>query len=146
MFIDGNEGNMSAVAEELQISDPDQWRAYIVESTLLGMPDDQRKSYLESDEMKDACAMNEAMRKTVVRLNKADDLARRVKLACLDRARADGASEWIQLRKVQKRRKQLLAKIAQKYSSRVTRDAIKQQRTLLKSNPTLFTAPIKATY
>jgi hypothetical protein len=61
----------------------------------------------------------------------------------LAKAKEENSQEWQQLRKVQAKRKALLAKIATKYTPRVQNNAVKAQRAMLKATPNAFTRPIK---
>ena len=140
MFIEPND---SVKVEGGGVSDEKELRGYIFESAVAAMPEEARKAYIESDEVKQAVTEGIVGKRSIMRLSKADDLTRRTKLACLQKAKEDNTAEWQQLRKVQAKRKELLAKIATKYQSRVQRDAIKAQRAMLKVTPNAFTAPIK---
>lgn len=141
MFIEGK--NSAVQVEGTGVADESELRGYIFESAVSAMPDEARKAYLESEECKAAVDEGVVGRRSIIRLNKADDLSRRTKLACLQKAKEDNTAEWQQLRKVQAKRKALLAKIATKYQSRVQRDAVKAQRAMLKVTPNAFTAPLK---
>ena len=143
MFIDPQKTSGVQVTEGTGVENEAELRGYIFESAVAAMPDEARKAYLESDEVKAAIEEGVVGRRSIMRLNKNDDLTRRTKLACLQKAKEDNTQEWKQLRKVQAKRKALLSKITMKYQSRVQRDAQKAQRAMLKVTPNAFTAPIR---
>ena len=118
-------------------------QGYLFEAACLGMPEGARHEYLESAEVQQAVNEGSLDRKSIMYLNKQDDLTRRVKLACLAKAKEENSPEWKQLRKVQAKRKELLSKIAVKYTPRVQQNAIKAQRAMLKVTPNAFTRPIR---
>ena len=139
MFVEeavGTINEMSGVADEQALLE------CMFEATVGSMGDDERKQYLESDEVKAALEAGVIGKKTIVRLSKMDDLSRRIKLAALQKAKEDNASEWMMLKKNRIQERKLLGKIMQKYSMRVKQDAVKSQRALLKVTPNAFTRPI----
>lgn len=109
------------------------------------MDDDARKSFMESAEFQALLQENGGFvgRKTVVRLSRVDDLSRRIQLACFQKAMEDGDPNYKELKKLQAKRRKLKDKIFAKYSNRVTNDARKAQRALIKINPRAFSAPIR---
>ena len=139
MFLD--EEGQSAI-DESGVSDEQSLLESIFESTVMAMPDEERKNYLESDEVKAALEAGVVGKRTIVRLSKVDDLSRRIKLAALQKAKEDNAAEWAQLKKNRVKERQLLNRIMTKYSTRVRNDAVKAQRALLKVTPNLFTRPL----
>lgn len=111
--------------------------------TVAMMNEDERKQYLESDEVK---ALEEAGvigKKTIVRLTKMDDLTRRIKIAAFQKAKDDGDPNWELLRKNRIKERELIGKIMNKYAMRVKKDAVIAQRSLLKVTPNAFTRPIR---
>ena len=111
--------------------------------TVAMMNEDERKQYLESDEVK---ALEEAGvigKKTIVRLTKMDDLTRRIKIAAFQKAKDDGDPNWELLRKNRIKERELIGKIMNKYAMRVKKDAVVAQRSLLKVTPNAFTRPIR---
>ena len=139
MFLD--EEGQSAI-DGSGVSDEQNLLESIFESTVMAMPDEERKNYLESDEVKAALEAGVVGKRTIVRLSKVDDLSRRIKLAALQKAKEDNAAEWAQLKKNRVKERQLLNRIMTKYSTRVRNDAVKAQRALLKVTPNLFTRPL----
>lgn len=110
-----------------------------------GMDDDSRKSFMESAEFQALLQENGGFvgRKTVVRLNKIDDLSRRIQLAAFHKAMEDGDPNYKELKKLQTKRRKLKEKIFAKYGNRVKNDAVKAQRALIKINPRAFSAPLR---
>lgn len=143
MFFTNEDTNVSPVDETSGIIDTQAYMEACLESAISALPDDERKAYMESDEFKSMEEAGVIGKKTVVRLTKMDDLSRRIKLACLQKAKEDNNGDYVQLKKVQAKRRMLLDRIATRYTNRVKRDAIGMQRVLLKKNPRLFTAPIR---
>ena len=110
-----------------------------------GMDDEARKDFMESTEFQALLQENGGFvgRKSVVRLNKVDDLSRRIQLAAFQKAMEDGDPNYKELKKLQAKRRKLKSKIFAKYSNRVKNDAIKAQRALIKINPRAFSAPLR---
>ena len=138
MFVDNikTDGTQGVQMEGGGIIDMKALQDYLFEAACLGMPEDARQEQQAVNE-------GSVSRKSIMFLNKQDDLTRRVKLACLAKAKEENSSEWQQLRKVQAKRKDLLAKIAVKYTPRVQQNAVKAQRAMLKVTPNAFTRPIR---
>ena len=145
MFVDSikTDGTQGVQMEGGGIIDMKALQGYLFEAACLGMPEDARHEYLESAEVQQAVNEGSLDRKSIMYLNKQDDLTRRVKLACLAKAKEENSPEWQQLRKVHAKRKELLSKIAVKYTPRVQQNAIKAQRAMLKVTPNAFTRPIR---
>jgi len=134
--------NTDGVVNEDGVQDIDALVECMFESVVSTMCDEEKSIYLGSDEVKAALEAGIIGKKTVVRLSKMDDLSRRIKLAALQKAKEDNASEWAQLRKNRIVERKLLGKIMQRYGTRVRTDAVKAQRTLLKVTPNAFTRPL----
>lgn len=142
MFMNDYAGNIIQ-QEGGDLNDIKEYQNYLFEAACLGMPEEERKAYLESEEVKTAVNEGNVDRRSIVFLNKQDDLTRRIKIACLQKAKEDNSAEWQQLRKVQAKRKALLAKIAMRYTPRVQNTALKAQRQMLRTTPNAFSRPIK---
>lgn len=111
--------------------------------TITSMGEEYTRQFLESEECK---ALEEAGvlgKKTIVRMTKVDDLSRRIKLAVLQKAKEDRDPNYLMLKKVIAKKKDLSAKLMAKYKSRVKNDAVKSQRALMKISPSYFTRPIR---
>ena len=145
MFVDSikTDGTQGVQMEGGGIIDMKALQGYLFEAACLGMPEDARHEYLESAEVQQAVNEGSLDRKSIMYLNKQDDLTRRVKLACLAKAKEENSNEWQQLRKVQAKRKELLSKIAVKYTPRVQQNATKAQRAISKATPNAFTSAIR---
>lgn len=102
------------------------------------MDDEQRKAYLESDEVAALVEAGVVGRRTIVRISKNDDLTRRIHLASLQKAKESGDADWEALRKNRVMEKKLLQKIYNKYANRVRQDAVKSQKRLIKLSPKAF--------
>lgn len=111
--------------------------ASLVEKVCL-MDDAEKKEYLSSDEFRMLEEAGKVGRRSLVRINKMDDLTRRTHLASLQKAKEMGDSDWDMLRKNRIKERQLLNRIYKKYASRVRRDAVKAQKRLIKLSPRAF--------
>ena len=112
--------------------------AFVIDA-VVRMNDADRQAFLESDSFKQMCEaglINES--RSIMRLNREDDLTRRIKVAAIAKAHANGDQLEANLRKVRVREQDLLQKIYKKYSMQVKRDAIAAQRNLVKINPQVF--------
>nr|DAP83755.1 MAG TPA: hypothetical protein [Caudoviricetes sp.] len=115
----------------------------ILEANL--MNDEQRKAYMESDEFQNLVEAGVVGKRSVVRLNRNDDMNRRIHLLCLQKGKEEGDADWEALRKNRIRERQLLQKLYRKYGNRVRRDAVVSQRRIMKLTPKIFdmTRPIR---
>lgn len=102
------------------------------------MSDADRKAYLESDEFNALVEAGVIGRRSIVRMNKQDDLQRRIHLASIQKAREVGDADWEALRKNRINERRLLNKIYMKYSNRVRRDAVQSQKRIIKLSPRAF--------
>lgn len=134
--------HLTGITEDASVVD----MAALVESFVFGevsaMSDEQRKSFLESEQCK---AMEEAGiigKKTIVRLSKMDDLTRRIKIASFQIAKEKNDPLWSLLVKNRIKERELIGKLVQKYGMGAKRAAITGQRQLLKITPNAFTRPI----
>lgn len=112
--------------------------AFVVD-TVARMNDVDRQAFLESDCFKQMCeagVISEA--RSVMRLNREDDLTRRIRVAAIEKAHQSGDQLWERLRRNRVMEKDLLNKIYKKYSMQVKRDAIQSQKKLIKINPQVF--------
>ena len=102
------------------------------------MDDEQRKAYMESDEFQNLVEAGVVGKRSVVRLNRNDDMNRRIHLLCLQKGKEEGDADWEALRKNRIRERQLLDKLYRKYANRVRRDAVVSQRRIMKISPKVF--------
>ena len=107
--------------------------------------EDAVRDFIASEECKALQEVGILGKKTIVRMAKADDLSRRIKLAVLQKAKEDNDPNYLALKKVIHKKKALSAKLMQKYQNRVRTDAIKSQRALIKISPNYFTRPLHPT-
>ena len=98
--------------------------------------DDEKRELLEQADV--LLESKKISRKTIVKLNKNDDLTRRTHLAALQKAKEMGDADWEALRKNRIKERQLLDRIYKKYANKVKRDAIKSQKRLIKLSPKAF--------
>lgn len=102
------------------------------------MPQKIRKEYLLSEEVHDLVEAGVVGRRTIVRLNKKDDLARRIKLAAYQKAKEKGDAKWKALVKLQMKKRKLVSDIMRQYSQVVKADAIRSQKNLIRISPKAF--------
>lgn len=102
------------------------------------MSDEEYKAYTESDEFKNLLEAGITGRRSIVKMNRQDDLSRRINLAAIQMAREKGDADWEALRRNRVQERRLLDRIYKKYSMRVRRDAIQSQKRLVKLSPNAF--------
>jgi hypothetical protein len=100
--------------------------------------DAERKAFMESKDFQLMCEAGVVGRHSITRLNRFDDLTRRINLASLQMAREKGDADWEALRKNRIRERQLRERIFNKYATRVRNDAKQAQKRLVKINPAMF--------
>ena len=132
-----NEDNSDISASQGILDEDAMLEAAIVQEVEM-MHDDERKAYLESDEFQNLVEAGVVGRKTVVRLNRNDDMNRRIHLLCLQMGKENGDADWEALRKNRIRERQLQQKLYTKYGNRVRRNAITSQKRLIKLSPKAF--------
>lgn len=96
------------------------------------LTDEDKQAFVESAECKVLLEKGLISRKTLVRLNKSDDLTRRTKMAAFQLAKEHKDPLWTALVKNRIKERMLIKKIAQKYSSKAGMAAKKGQRDYLK--------------
>lgn len=96
------------------------------------LTDEDKQAFIESAECKILQEKGIIHRKTLVRLNKNDDLTRRTKMAAFQIAKERKDPLWAQLVKNRIKERMLIGKIVQKYSSKAALAAKKGQRQYLK--------------
>lgn len=124
--------------EESGIIDTDSLLETFLIDLMDHMSDDQRKAYAESTEFQDLLEAGVATRRSITKLNKQDDLTRRVNLASLQKAKEMGDANWEALRKNRIRERELLEKIYRRWGNQVRKDAIASQKRLIKLSPRAF--------
>ena len=103
------------------------------------MDDEERKQYLESDEVKALEEANVIGRRTIVRLSKQDDYNRRITLAAMQKAKEQNSADWKRLKKAHMLKNLAIANIVKRYGNNVKRDVVKAQKAILKTNPRYYT-------
>ena len=103
------------------------------------MDDEERKQYLESDEVNALVEAKAIGRRTIVRLSKQDDYNRRITLAAMQKAKEQNSADWKRLKKAHMLKKLAIANIVKRYGNNVKRDVIKAQKAILKTNPRYYT-------
>lgn len=99
------------------------------------MDEDSCREFLETSEVKALVEAGAVRKGTIVRLSKADDYARRLTLAAIQKAKEDNSADWKKLKKAQAMKKAAIAAIVKRYGTMVKRDVVKAQRALLKNDP-----------
>jgi len=127
------------VSMDNELLNPDELLESYIYDELSRLPDERRKEVLESEEME---ALEEARiisRKTLVRLSREDDYARRVKMAALQLAKNNNDVLFDKLAKNRIKERELLDKIVTKYGTKASRVAkIGQKAYLKKKLPLAF--------
>lgn len=100
--------------------------------------DEARKALMNDPEFQNLMEAGVVGRRSFVRLNKADDLARRMTVLSLQMAKEANSPDFMMYKKFRKKEKEALAKIRKKFAPRVRRQAIVSQKRLVKLNPKAF--------
>lgn len=95
--------------------------------------DEEKKALFESSEIAILEKKNITNKKTLVRLNKNDDITRRTTMAALQLARDNNDPLWRALKANRIKERKLLAAIERKYASKATKVARVGQREYLKN-------------
>ena len=111
------------------------------------MTEEQRQMFLNSDEFKaidEVQSLTSSIGKdTIVKLNKTDDIERRIGQASLNIARDRNDILWVKLQKNRQQEKKLLNQIKKKYASKAERVAKQAQKQYLKTHKRLLPASKK---
>jgi hypothetical protein len=102
------------------------------------MDDEERKQYLESEEVNALVEANAIGRRTIVRLSKQDDYNRRITLAAMQKAKEQNSADWKRLKKAHELKKLAIANIVKRYGNNVKRDVVKAQKAIMKTNPRYY--------
>ena len=102
------------------------------------LTDEGRKAFMESAECEALIQEGLISKKTLVRLSKNDDLARRTKMAAFELAKQNNDPLWVKLKENRIKEKKLIAAIVQKYGTKSTNIAKKSQKEYIKTNKTAF--------
>ena len=121
----------AVVTEDTGLKNPDELTGYFIVDEVSRMSDEDRKAFLESEECKILQERNMLKKKTLVRLNKNDDLTRRKKMAAFQIAKDNHWKEWDLLVKNRIKERALIAKIVQKAGMKAEKAAKVQQKNYL---------------
>lgn len=132
--------NENIIEEELNIDEQtlvDATCEAALYEDLQMMTEEQRNMFLNSDEyhaLQEAGLTSAIGKNTIVKLNKTDDLERRIGQASLNIAREKNDALWIKLMKNRRQEKKLLHAIKKKYGSPAERVAKKAQKQYVKTH------------
>ena len=127
-----NENDRQGVLGE-DLANPNALLEAIIYSEASKLPQEERIAFAESEEAQLLVEKSVLNRKTLVRLSKKDDLARRVKMAAFQVAKEKKDPLWTKLVKNRVIERALIKKIVQKYSNMAVRVAKAGQRDYLKA-------------
>ena len=102
------------------------------------MSDAEFEAYTESSEFNNLVEAGVLGRRSLVKMNRKDDLRRRIHLSSIQMAREQGDADWEALRKYRINERRLLKKIYTKYQNRVRSNAMQSQKRLIKLTPDAF--------
>lgn len=115
---------------------------YLYEYILKNYSETEIKQFCESKEAEALVEAGKMSKKTIVRLSKNDDLARRKKMAAYQLAKDNNDSLWNQLVKNRIKERELIEKIELKYNNKAEQLAKLGQKDYLKGhNPLAFMRP-----
>lgn len=130
-FIKTNESVDSIIGEEL--TNPNALLECYINAEASKLPYEERKAFAESDEAQVLVEKQVLNKRTLVRLSKNDDLARRVKMAAFQIAKQKKDPLWTKLVKNRVIERALIKKIVQKYNNQAVRVARISQRDYIKT-------------
>lgn len=131
MFFDNKENVSSIIGEEL--TNPNGLLEAYICAEASKLPQEERVAFAESDEAQVLVEKQVLNRRTLVRLSKNDDLARRVKMAAFQIAKQKKDPLWTKLVKNRVIERALIKKIVQKYNNQAVRVARIGQRDYIKA-------------
>ena len=112
--------------------DMDAFNETCVFMELASLPEEDRIAVAESEEAAILEAKGKISRKTIIRLNKKDDMERRTSAAAYQMAKDAHDPDWIKLVKALNMKKKYKSKILKKYGVKAQRVAKQSQRDYLK--------------
>lgn len=112
--------------------DMDAFNETCVFMELASLPEKDRIAVAESEEAAILEAKGKISRKTIIRLNKKDDMERRTSAAAYQLAKDANDPDWIKLVKALDMKKKYKSKILKKYGVKAQRVAKQSQRDYLK--------------
>lgn len=119
--------------ESAELKHPEELLEAYIYDEVSALSDEGKKAFIESEECRILEAKKLINRKTIVRLNKNDDVSRRTTMAAMQLAREKGDVMWDKLVKVRILERKYLRGIEAKYGSRAQRVAKMGQRDYLKN-------------
>lgn len=105
--------------------------AYFIDE-ISRMNDEQRQAFFNSDGFQALYEAGTLGYRSVVKLNKAADLSRRISMAAIQKAKETGDGLWNQLKKIRIAERKALDRIIQKYGNSVKQDAKKASARFIK--------------
>ena len=128
-FVDNKDFDDELLDEEF---DMDSFNETCVYMELAQLPDDVRKAVVESEEAAILESKGKISRKTIVRLNRADDMERRTTAAAYQMAKDKNDPLWTKLVRALDMKKKYKSAIVKKYGTKAQRVAKQSQKDYLK--------------
>lgn len=125
-FFSGSETMEDGIRNESELMEQ-----YIYDELSM-LNDEDKQAFIESAECQALLEKGLINRRTLIRLNKNDDLSRRTKMAAFQLAKEHKDTLWTQLVKNRIKERMLIKKIAAKYATKARMSAKKGQRDYLK--------------
>ena len=116
-----------------KIANSDSFLEALLVDDILHGTSKQIHSFLESEECKVLMEKSVLKKPTMMRLSKADDEKRRIKLAAYEMAKAANDPEFAKFKKYTALRKQSIAKMMKKYGSKAEKVAKLGQKNYIKA-------------
>lgn len=124
MGLYGNKPNMDLLSEAASvIENVEELQEAFIAYELACLPPDQYKAFTESEECNAMLEKGLIGRRTLVRLDKNDDLSRRKKMAAFQIAKEKGDPLWDKLVKNRVKERDLISKIVAKYGNKAEKAA-----------------------
>ena len=128
-FVDNKDFDDELLDEEF---DMDSFNEACVYMELAQLPEEQRKAVVESEEAAILESKGKISRKTIVRLNRADDMERRTTAAAYQMAKDKNDPLWTKLVRALDMKKKYKSAIVKKYGTKAQRVAKQSQKDYLK--------------
>lgn len=125
--------NKSSDSIDQELQNPNELLEAYIADELSFCSESQLQEFINSPEAEAMIEAGLISRKTLIRLSKNDDLSRRTKMAAFQLAKEADDPLWRQLVKVQMKRRELITKIMNKYSTKAGKAAKIGQRNYLKN-------------
>ncbi len=128
-FVNNHEDDDIMLDEDF---DMDAYNEACLYMELASLPEEDRKAIAESEEAAILEAKGKISRKTIIRLNKKDDMERRTSAAAYQMAKDANDPLWNKLVKALNMKKEYKSKILKKYGVKAQRVAKQSQKDYLK--------------